>query len=68
MKRALLLLPLLAAACGSSSKSHSSTPPDTTPPTVVDRTPAPGTAQAWVHDPIQVTFSEAQWRNSTSID
>jgi hypothetical protein len=57
MKRALLLLPILAAACGS-SKSHSSAPPDTTPPTVLTRTPSPGAAQVWVHDPIVVTFSE----------
>ena len=31
---------------------------DRTPPTVAGREPSPGAADAWVRDPIAITFSE----------
>jgi hypothetical protein len=48
------------AACGSAVAASAPVPifVDRTPPQVVDRTPAPGSATAWIRDPVVVTFSE----------
>lgn len=48
------------AACGSAVAASAPAPifVDRTPPQVVDRTPAPGSATAWVRAPVVVTFSE----------